>query len=143
MGNPIILNQNPNLKTSISRAPDHFHCGCHEKVALAGFVMWKAWKAKSMIGNKLVVEGLHQHKAFSPCEVLFILQFLKSKFGYTVEDMFTGSFDEEEERRKEAAVMKKVANFCACHHYDLIRQQMTLDNDFSEVQEEELKMEWI
>jgi hypothetical protein len=142
-GTPLPRNQNPNMKTTISRVPEHFHCGCHEKVALAGFVMWKTWKARSMIGGELVVEGLHQHKAFSPREVLFILQFLKSKFGYMVEDMFTGSFDVEEELRNEAAVMKKVANFCARRHYELIGQKMTLDDSFGEVQEEELKSEWI
>ncbi|KAF7770799.1 hypothetical protein Agabi119p4_6773 [Agaricus bisporus var. burnettii] len=61
---------------------------------------------------------------------------------YTVEDMFTGSFDEEEESRKEAQVMKKVANFCARRHYELIGQKMTLD-DYFPVLEEELKPEWI
>ncbi|KAF7761304.1 hypothetical protein Agabi119p4_10713 [Agaricus bisporus var. burnettii] len=142
-GTPSTRIQNRSSKTNVTRVTDHFHCGCHEKVALAGFVMWKTWKARSLINGQLVVEGLHKHKAFSPREVLFILQFLKSKFGYTVEDMFTGSFDEEEELRKEAAVMKKVANFCACRHYDLIGQKMTLDDKFSEIQEEELKMEWI
>lgn len=141
-GIPLLRNQNPNMKTNIPRTPDHFHCGCHEKVALAGFVMWKTWKARSMINGQLIVEGLHKYKAFSPRDILFILQFLKSKFGYTVEDMFTSSFDEEEELRNEAAVMRKVANFCARRHYDLIGQKMTLDDDVS-IQEEDLNMEWI
>lgn len=97
-----------------------------------------------MINGKLVVEGLHQHQPFHPREVLFILQFLKSKFGYTVEDMFTGSSSDEEAARKEAEVMKKVANFCARRHHELIGQEMTLDTDFSEILEEELTVpQWI
>ncbi|EKM77072.1 hypothetical protein AGABI1DRAFT_130798 [Agaricus bisporus var. burnettii JB137-S8] len=142
LGTPLPRHQNPSSKSNIPRAPNHFHCGCHEKVALAGFVMWKTWKAKTFINGQLIVEGLYKDKAFHPREVLFILQFLKSKFGYTVEDMFVGSVDEEEELRKEARVMKKVANYCARRHYELIGQKMTLDDNFP-ILEEELNMEWI
>ncbi|XP_006453920.1 hypothetical protein AGABI2DRAFT_140058 [Agaricus bisporus var. bisporus H97] len=143
-GIPFRRKQNSNSSSKVLRSPDHFHCGCHEKVALAGFIMWKTWKAKAMINGKLVVEGLHQHQAFHPRDVLFILQFLKSKFGYTVEDMFTGSSDDEEASRKEAQVMKKVANFCARRHHELTGQEMTLDTNSSEILEEELTVpQWI
>ncbi|KAF7761297.1 hypothetical protein Agabi119p4_10706 [Agaricus bisporus var. burnettii] len=141
-GTPLSQQQNPNLHSKINRPLHHFHCSCHEKVAIAGFMMWKTWKVKAMIKGQLVVEGLHEHKPFQPRDVLFILQFLKSKFGYTVEDMFTGSFDEEEKLRKEAQVMKKVANFCARRHFELIGEELTLDDSVS-VQEEELESEWI
>jgi hypothetical protein len=68
-GTPLPRNQNPNTKTDIPRTPNHFHCGCHEKVTLAGFVMWKTWKAKAFVKGQLVVEGLHKSKPFHPREV--------------------------------------------------------------------------
>ncbi|EKM74170.1 hypothetical protein AGABI1DRAFT_95827 [Agaricus bisporus var. burnettii JB137-S8] len=126
--------QNSKLTNRVVRQNETLHCGCIEKVALASFLMWKTWKAKAIIEGQEVEEGLG--KSFTPRQVLFLLQFLKRTFNYTVEDMFTGAVDSAGQRHGEAELMRRTANFCAYRYRELTGGNLSLDENYTPLAEE-------
>lgn len=138
-------NQNKSAKDGVPRpSSDHLHCGCNARIAVAGFIMWKTWTISTIVNGQMVTEGMG-FQQFHPRDVMFIMQFLKRTFGYTVEDMMTGSLTMEGAATAEAAVMQKVANFCAQRYRELTGAKLVVDEKYDVANQEEEKGErqWI